>query len=160
MYRKTFTDPPSPISPHGHLVHASDADQAHALLARWGPDGQGRVGGPFQKPFGRASPSPLTVDPRWANPIKNTTQQNTQAGTVNEAAIALKPSTTSRQEVAQLRVITGITAPTPSTIATAARENVSLTPVDGFPNSSVTPQSAGRVVCTLTWSVTWRITQP
>ena len=28
-----------------HLVHASDADQAEALLTRWGPEGQGKVGG-------------------------------------------------------------------------------------------------------------------
>lgn len=29
-----------------HLVHASDADQAEALLTRWGPDGLGKLGGP------------------------------------------------------------------------------------------------------------------
>ena len=28
-----------------HLVHASDADQAEALLTRWGPDGVGKLGG-------------------------------------------------------------------------------------------------------------------
>ena len=28
-----------------HLVHASDADQAEALLRRWGPEGQGKLGG-------------------------------------------------------------------------------------------------------------------
>ena len=28
-----------------HLVHASDADQAEALLSRWGPEGQGKLGG-------------------------------------------------------------------------------------------------------------------
>lgn len=28
-----------------HLVHASDADQAEALLTRWGPDGLGKLGG-------------------------------------------------------------------------------------------------------------------
>jgi hypothetical protein len=26
-------------------VHASDADQAEALLTRWGPDGLGKLGG-------------------------------------------------------------------------------------------------------------------
>ena len=52
---------------------------------------------------------------------------------MNEVVNALKPSTTSRPEVAQLRVINGISTPTSSTITTAARENVSLTPVDGFP---------------------------
>ena len=28
-----------------HLVHASDAEQAEALLSRWGPEGQGKLGG-------------------------------------------------------------------------------------------------------------------
>lgn len=28
-----------------HLVHASDADQAEALLRRWAPDGMGKLGG-------------------------------------------------------------------------------------------------------------------
>ena len=31
---------------YSHLVHASDADQAAALLTRWGPEGQGKLGGP------------------------------------------------------------------------------------------------------------------
>ena len=77
--------------------------------------------------------SPRTVDPRWANPIKNMIRQNNQARAVNEVLNALKPSTTNRPEVAQLRVINGISTNTSSTITTAARENVSLTPVDGFP---------------------------
>ena len=129
----TFVGSPSPILSHSHLVHASDSDQAHALLTRWGPDGQGKLGGPFQKSFGRTSPSLFPVDPRWANPIKNMIRQNNQARAVNEVVNALKPSTTSRPEVAQLRVINGISTPTSSTITTAARENVSLAPVDGFP---------------------------
>ncbi|GJJ06505.1 hypothetical protein Clacol_000697 [Clathrus columnatus] len=45
-----------------HLVHASDADQAEALLRRWGPDNIGKLG-----------------DPRWAEPIKRIIrQQKTQ----------------------------------------------------------------------------------
>lgn len=52
---------------------------------------------------------------------------------MNEVVNALKPSPTSRPEVAQLRVINGISTPTSSTITTAARENVPLTSVDGFP---------------------------
>jgi hypothetical protein len=31
-------------TPTSHLVHASDADQAEALLTRWGPDGLGKLG--------------------------------------------------------------------------------------------------------------------
>ncbi len=30
---------------YSHLVHASNADQAEALLTRWGPDGLGKLGG-------------------------------------------------------------------------------------------------------------------
>jgi len=123
---------PHQILPHSHLVHASDADQAHALLTRWGPEGQGKLGGPFQNSFARVLSLPITVDPRWANPIKNMIRQNNQARAVNEVVNALTPST-SRPEVAQLRVINGISTNTSSTITTAARENVSLTPVDGFP---------------------------
>ena len=37
--------PPAPLTPPSHLVHASDADQAEALLTRWGPDGMGKLGG-------------------------------------------------------------------------------------------------------------------
>ena len=133
MYCTVSADPPSPVRTHSHLVHASDADQAHALLTRWGPEGQGKLGGPFQTSLGGALSSPLTVDPRWANPIKNMIRQNNQARAVNEVVNALKPSTTSRPEAAQLRVINGISTNTSSTITTAARENVSLTPFDGFP---------------------------
>jgi protein-serine/threonine kinase len=123
----TFTYPP-----HSHLVHASDAGQAHALLTRWGPDGQGKLGGPFQKPFGREPSSPPIVDPRWANPIKNMIRENNQARAVNEVVNALNPSITGTPEDAQLRVINGISTPTSSTITTAARENVFFTPADGF----------------------------
>ena len=52
---------------------------------------------------------------------------------MNEVVNALKPSTASRPEVVQLRVVNGISTTTSSTITTAARENVSLTPVEGFP---------------------------
>ncbi|KAJ7200712.1 hypothetical protein C8J57DRAFT_1103307 [Mycena rebaudengoi] len=50
-----------------HLVRASDADQAEALLTRWGLDGLGKLG-----------------DPRWANPIKARVRQTNQARAVNE----------------------------------------------------------------------------
>jgi len=33
-----------------HLVHASDADQAEAILTRWGPDGLGKLGGEHLPP--------------------------------------------------------------------------------------------------------------
>ena len=121
------------ILSHSHLVHASDADQAHALLTRWGPEGQGKLGGPFQKSLRGVLILTLTVDPRWANPIKNMIRQNNQARAVNQVVNALKPSIMSTPEVAQLRVTNGISTNTSSTITTAARENVSLTPADGFP---------------------------
>ena len=59
MYSTVFEYPLSPTFPHSHLVHASDADQAHALLTRWGPDGQGKLGGPFRMSFSPLFPHPL-----------------------------------------------------------------------------------------------------
>ncbi|KAK7472662.1 hypothetical protein VKT23_000775 [Stygiomarasmius scandens] len=104
-----------------HLVHASDADQAEALLTRWGPDGLGKLG-----------------DPRWANPIKNRIRQNNQ---VRAVANALEPSQSvspiDAGALGPLRVVNGISAATTSTLTTAARENFSVHPtptvVDGLP---------------------------
>ena len=76
---------------------------------------------------------PCTVDPRWANPIKNMIRQDNQARAVNEVVNALNPSITRGPGLAQLRVINGISTNTSSTITTAARENVCLTPVDELP---------------------------
>lgn len=42
--------PPNKATLRSHLVHASDADQAEALLTRWGPDRLGKLGGqPHQR---------------------------------------------------------------------------------------------------------------
>ncbi|KIJ18926.1 hypothetical protein PAXINDRAFT_175046 [Paxillus involutus ATCC 200175] len=99
-----------------HLVHASDADQAEALLTRWGPDGLGKLG-----------------DPRWASPIKSRVRQDNQARAINEVVNALKPSVTSAQ-VPPLRVVNGMSSPTSSTITTAAQENVRIsTLMEGLP---------------------------
>ncbi|KAJ7200717.1 kinase-like domain-containing protein [Mycena rebaudengoi] len=104
-----------------HLVHASDADQAEALLTRWGPDGLGKLG-----------------DPRWANPIKARVRQTNQARAVNEVVNALKPSQSSKfggQALGPLRVVNGLstTTTTSSTLTTAARENFLTSSPDGFP---------------------------
>ncbi|KAG1734710.1 kinase-like domain-containing protein [Suillus paluster] len=99
-----------------HLVHASDAGQAEALLTRWGPDGLGKLG-----------------DPRWADPIKSRVRQSNQARAINEVINALKPSQDSAGRPPPLRVMNGISTTTSSTITTAARENVRFSPVDDFP---------------------------
>ncbi|KAG1862558.1 kinase-like domain-containing protein [Suillus subalutaceus] len=100
-----------------HLVHASDAGQAEALLTRWGPDGLGKLG-----------------DPRWADPIKSRVRQTNQAKAVNEVINALKPSQDSAGQPPPLRVMNGMsTTTTSSTITTAARENVHFSPTDGLP---------------------------
>ncbi|KAH8107922.1 kinase-like protein [Cristinia sonorae] len=106
-----------------HLVHASDADEAEALLTRWGPEGQGKLG-----------------DPKWAIPIKNLIRRNHQAIAVNEVVNAMKasPSTLGRAG-APLRVVNGISTTTSSTITTAARENVQLSPSIPSIPSPVTP---------------------
>ncbi|KAG1867371.1 kinase-like domain-containing protein [Suillus subluteus] len=99
-----------------HLVHASDAGQAEALLTRWGPDGLGKLG-----------------DPRWADPIKSRVRQTNQAKAVNEVINALKPSQDSAGQPPPLRVMNGMSTTTSSTITTAARENVHFSPTDGLP---------------------------
>lgn len=108
-----------------HLVHASDADQLEALLTRWGPDGLGKLG-----------------DPRWANPIKNRVRQTNQARAINEVVNALNFSQVFDESThGQLRVVNGMSTTTSSTITTAARENVILTPprmdsISGRPGNS------------------------
>lgn len=37
----------TPNAIRSHLVHASDADQLEAILTRWGPDRQGKLGGTY-----------------------------------------------------------------------------------------------------------------
>ncbi|KAF7792401.1 hypothetical protein EIP86_003438 [Pleurotus ostreatoroseus] len=107
-----------------HLVHASDADQAEALLSRWGPEGQGKVG-----------------NPHWADIIKNQIRKLTQAKAVNEVVAGLKPTESMLSEAPPpLRVVNGISHTSSSTITTAAKENVSLSPslpsVSGLPATS------------------------
>ncbi|KAI0743570.1 kinase-like protein [Daedaleopsis nitida] len=109
-----------------HLVHASDADQATALLTRWGPEGQGKLG-----------------DPRWADPIKNMIRHTVQARAINEVVSALKPTSTGRPDappLPPLRVVNGMSTPTTSSIlTTAARENVSLSPLSPTFEPQVSP---------------------
>lgn len=127
-----------------HLVHASDADQAEALLTRWGPEGQGKLG-----------------DPRWADPIKERIRKLNQARAVNEVVGGFKPTqstlSTPDRQLPPLRVVNGPAASstTASTITTAAKENVQLsstTPVTprtptqipaGQPGSSTLRWTAG-----------------
>ena len=45
---------------HRHLVHASDAEQAEALLTRWGPEGQGKLGGSAFRLSPSTAPESLT----------------------------------------------------------------------------------------------------
>lgn len=101
-----------------HLVHASDADQAEALLTRWGPDGLGKLG-----------------NPRWAIPIKARIREANQARAINEVVSALKPEQhrTANGEDAPLRVVNGISTQGSSIITVAARENVPLSTTEGTP---------------------------
>jgi len=110
-----------------HLVHASDADQAEALLTRWGPDGMGKLG-----------------DPRWAFPIKNRVRQHVQARAVNEVVNALNPSAGGGPSNVKppLRVVNGMSTPSASTV-TAATAGTSvapgssiISPVEGLPRNS------------------------
>ncbi|GBE81094.1 Serine/threonine-protein kinase CBK1 [Sparassis crispa] len=110
-----------------HLIHASDVDQAEALLMRWGPEGQGKLG-----------------DPRWADPIKDRIRQSNQARAINEVVNALKPtqSNFNKPDAGQpspLRVVNGLST-TSSTLTTAAMENISLSPSSPAQSSPVTSQ--------------------
>jgi len=100
-----------------HLVHASDADQAEAILTRWGPDGLGKLG-----------------DPRWAIPIKARVREANQARAINEVVNALKPEQQSANgEDSPLRVVNGISTQSSSVITVAARENVRFSTTEGLP---------------------------
>ncbi|KAI0000573.1 kinase-like protein [Russula vinacea] len=101
-----------------HLVHASDADQAEALLTRWGPDGLGKLG-----------------DPLWAIPIKARVREANQARAINEVVNAREAvqHCPANAEDTPLRVVNGISTQSSSMITVAARENVHLTTTDGLP---------------------------
>jgi protein-serine/threonine kinase len=119
-------------------VHASDADQAEAILTRWGPDGLGKLGGEHPSSrdfFSFFSSSLLLLDPRWAIPIKARIREANQARAINEVVNALKPEqqSTANGEDAPLRVVNGISTQTSSLITVAARENVRLSTTDGTP---------------------------
>ncbi|KAI0675335.1 kinase-like protein [Trametes maxima] len=118
-----------------HLVHASDADQAEALLTRWGPEGQGKLGGEY---------------PRWADPIKNLIRYTAQARAINEVVSALKPTPSNSDAIqtGPLRVVNGMSTTTSSILTTAARENapptpVQLSPIPGQPGNSTIRWTAG-----------------
>ncbi|KAI6026172.1 hypothetical protein PISMIDRAFT_675290 [Pisolithus microcarpus 441] len=83
--RKTSKDMVSHPAGFVHLVHASDADQAEALLTRWGPDGNGKLRVYIESQRHMIQTS-LTPDPRWANLIKARVRQT------NQVVNALKPS--------------------------------------------------------------------
>jgi protein-serine/threonine kinase len=130
-----------------HLVHASDADQYEALLGRWGPDRQGKLGGPSASYTHIHTPDASPADPRWANPIKNMVRQKNQARAVAEVVGAMHPSQSTTQatpttQYPPLRVMNGMPTPTASTITTAAVENSSRltspprSPVTGGPANS------------------------
>ncbi|KAG1829143.1 kinase-like domain-containing protein [Suillus variegatus] len=131
-----------------HLVHASDAGQAEALLTRWGPDGLGKLGGQpsAHYPLILSISSARSLDPRWADPIKSRVRQSNQARAVNEVINALKPSQDSTGQPPLLRVMNGMSTATSSTITTAARENVHFSPADalpGRPTNSIVKWSGG-----------------
>jgi protein-serine/threonine kinase len=120
-------------------VHASDADQAEALLTRWGPDGLGKLGGELSfspECIFLFSPFQLfLLDPRWAIPIKARVREANQARAINEVVNALKPVQyyPANTEDAPLRVVNGISTQSSSMITIAARENVRLSTTDGLP---------------------------
>ncbi|KAH7322360.1 hypothetical protein B0J17DRAFT_247097 [Rhizoctonia solani] len=79
-----------------HLVHASDADQAEALLSRWGPDGIGKLG-----------------NPNWAQPIKTRIRSKQQERAVAEVMHAMDATpSTSSAGAPVLHVVNGMSVST------------------------------------------------
>ncbi|KAG8925338.1 hypothetical protein FRC00_004085 [Tulasnella sp. 408] len=115
-----------------HLVHASDAEQAEALLTRWGPSGMGKLG-----------------DPRWARPIKDYVRQQAQARAVAEVVGAMHPTLSQLQTIpgestddgrtkpigpAPLRVVNGMSTPSSLTTTTVNTAKATIeSPVTGMP---------------------------
>ncbi|GAA5967217.1 hypothetical protein JCM3765_001740 [Sporobolomyces pararoseus] len=73
-----------------HLVHASDAEQAEALLMRWHVDRQGKL------------------EPHWAGPIKSAVREAKAAIGVAEAIIARDDQREVEQEQGALQVTNGL----------------------------------------------------
>lgn len=125
-------------SDSSHLVHASTADQAEALLTRWGPDGLGKLGGQDCKCLNLIVVTYGELDPRWANPIIERLRQKNQERAINEVVNALKPSQSSilegGGEPGPLRVVNGMSTNTSSALTTAAQENfMGTSTLDGLP---------------------------
>jgi protein-serine/threonine kinase len=134
------------------LVHASDADQLEALLTRWGPDRQGKLGGAYPRLILQCLYTIFTLpsDPKWANPIKNLVRQQTQARAVNEVVNALKPSVTGTPTSGQpppLRVVNGMPTPTNSSVLTPNIDTLR----SGLPPMSSPPLNGGPGNSTIRW---------
>src|SRR5262249_24292482 len=74
------------------------------------------------------------LDPRWANPIKNWVKQSNQARAINDARNPSRISRLDAGALGPLRVVNGMSTTTSSTLTTAARENVAVSPcAEGLP---------------------------
>lgn len=139
-------------------MHASDADQAEALLSRWGPEGQGKLGGQLSDSVSSCASCSRSPDPRWADPIKDQLRKLNQARAVNEVVGGFKPtiSTISAvdKQLPPLRVVNGVSSTTSSTITTAAKENVQLSPPLSpvMPRTLAQPQLGNPRNSTLRWA--------
>lgn len=87
-------------------------------------------------------------DPRWADPIKEKIKRLNQARAVNEVVGAFKPNPSQLsipgRQLPPLRVVNGMSSTTSSTITTAAKENVSVTPVTPILTSARSPAQQGK----------------
>lgn len=114
-------------SPTGfvHLVHASDYDQAEALLKRWGPDRIGKLG-----------------DARWAAPIKSQVRSVAQARAVAQVVGAMKAPPGSEASYdptitpAPLRVVNGMSTISTTTVSPGTLQSTSVL---GTPMNEITP---------------------
>ena len=91
-----------------HAAHASDADQAEAILQRWGRDGMGKI-----------------ADPQWVGPIKEALRMQAarnQAEAIAQIQAALHEDSVILDERSPLQVVNGV--PSNFTVSTSATATI------------------------------------
>ena len=145
-------------TPASHLVHASDADQAEALLTRCGLGKLGSERLTYQKIFSIHHFAPIRSTLGYSH-----IRQANQAGAINEVVSALKLEQhgTANGEDAPLRVVNGMCTQGSSMITVAARgECMPLLPFKAFLAVLETLLFDGEVVSWLIPNTSLRISPP
>lgn len=103
-----------------HLVRASDAEQAEALLTRWGPDGMGKIAAPY-----------------WAGPIKNILRKQAAArNAIMNQRFAAESAVDLQIGPSNLHVVNGGSTITSSTEASKPSNNNNASSTLRKPNAT------------------------